>query len=313
MRTLIALIAILLPGAALAGGYAVPNTNPRDDAMSGANVANEVGPEAAAANMSAIAGREGLAISASGTILYLRSTWTDTAGIYGGASATTVPKAAFPPNLNITYGGKMGNGMGWGLGLALQAPGGGLVSWPTHWAGETAIQDVNRQIISLDVGGAFQPIESLKIGLSGVYYTATEDLFQILDFVGAKGGARLSAKGSGLGWSGSAEFTPSKDLPLRFGFAYRHQALLELEGNAHFEGIPPAFVTAKPNAPLIDQGVKHNLMFPNVLNLGVSYDPMANLTVDTKFVNEPEMRSRAAQLVVALGLSLRTDKERRSS
>ncbi len=43
------------------------------------------------------------------------------------------------------------------------------------------------------------------------------------------------------------------------------------------------------------------------------FDPMANLTVDTKFVNEPEMRSRAAQLVVALGLSLRTDKERRSS
>ena len=43
----------------------------------------------------------------------------------------------------------------------------------------------------------------------------------------------------------------------------------------------------------------------------IVFDPMLNLTVDTKFVNEVEMRSRAAQLVVALGLALRQDKERR--
>jgi type IV pilus assembly protein PilM len=42
------------------------------------------------------------------------------------------------------------------------------------------------------------------------------------------------------------------------------------------------------------------------------FDPMVNLGVDAKFVNEPELRSRAAQMVVALGLSLRCDKERRS-
>jgi type IV pilus assembly protein PilM len=43
------------------------------------------------------------------------------------------------------------------------------------------------------------------------------------------------------------------------------------------------------------------------------FDPMAQLQVDPKFVNEAEMRSRASQLVVALGLSLRCDKERRAS
>ncbi len=41
------------------------------------------------------------------------------------------------------------------------------------------------------------------------------------------------------------------------------------------------------------------------------FDPMVNLAVDAKFVNEPELRARAAQMVVALGLSLRCDKERR--
>jgi type IV pilus assembly protein PilM len=42
------------------------------------------------------------------------------------------------------------------------------------------------------------------------------------------------------------------------------------------------------------------------------FDPMANLGCDPKYVNEHDMRARAAQLVVALGLSLRQDKERRS-
>ena len=41
------------------------------------------------------------------------------------------------------------------------------------------------------------------------------------------------------------------------------------------------------------------------------FDPMVNLAVDPKFVNEAQLRGMAAQLVVALGLSLRCDKERR--
>lgn len=41
------------------------------------------------------------------------------------------------------------------------------------------------------------------------------------------------------------------------------------------------------------------------------FDPMVNLGIDTKTVNEPQLRAMAAQMVVALGLALRTDKERR--
>jgi type IV pilus assembly protein PilM len=41
------------------------------------------------------------------------------------------------------------------------------------------------------------------------------------------------------------------------------------------------------------------------------FDPMVNLGVDTKFVDEARLRGISAQVVVALGLSLRCDKERR--
>jgi type IV pilus assembly protein PilM len=42
------------------------------------------------------------------------------------------------------------------------------------------------------------------------------------------------------------------------------------------------------------------------------FDPLSNLTVDAKTVKEADLRKRAAQLVVALGLSLRCDKEKRA-
>jgi type IV pilus assembly protein PilM len=41
------------------------------------------------------------------------------------------------------------------------------------------------------------------------------------------------------------------------------------------------------------------------------FDPLVNLTIDNKTVNEPAMRAMAAQMVVALGLALRSDKEKR--
>jgi type IV pilus assembly protein PilM len=41
------------------------------------------------------------------------------------------------------------------------------------------------------------------------------------------------------------------------------------------------------------------------------FDPIVNLSVDSKFVDEPQLRATSAQMVVALGLSLRCDRERR--
>ena len=43
------------------------------------------------------------------------------------------------------------------------------------------------------------------------------------------------------------------------------------------------------------------------------FDPMASLGVDGKNVNEQDLRARAAQMVVAIGLGLRAEKERRAA
>src|SRR5215472_6365240 len=58
-------------------------------------------------------------------------------------------------------------------------------------------------------------------------------------------------------------------------------------------------------APLV-QAVERRARVPVQL-----FDPMVNLSVDPKVASEPQLRAMAAQMVVALGLSLRCDKERR--
>jgi type IV pilus assembly protein PilM len=58
-------------------------------------------------------------------------------------------------------------------------------------------------------------------------------------------------------------------------------------------------------APLV-QAIEKRARVPVQL-----FDPMINLAVDAKFVNEAQLRGVAAMMVVALGLSLRCDKERR--
>jgi len=268
--------ALLVPAAAFAGGYAVPNTNTRDLGMAGAAVANQTGPEAAYANGSALAGQDGLAIGGALTLIDFSSTWTDPLGTVGqNASTSTIPKAAFPPNLNIGYGFKLGD-MPSAVGFAFGVPYGGLIYWPSQWAGNASVIHVDRRVYTYDLQGAIQPIPQVKIGLGGTLYYATEKLEQGLDFGTSNGDVQLGTSGTGLGWTASFEVTPVKDLPFRIGLQYRHQSVLDLSGNAHFEGIPPTFQTQG----LIDQTATHKLSIPNVLDAGISYDVMPGLTVD---------------------------------
>ena len=43
------------------------------------------------------------------------------------------------------------------------------------------------------------------------------------------------------------------------------------------------------------------------------FDPMLNLNVDNKNVNEADLRTRSAKRVVAIGLGIRSEKERRAA
>src|SRR5438445_12498961 len=140
MRYLIAAL-LLAPAAAFAGGYAIPNEDPRDLALSQATVAAQTGPEAAHTNPSALAGQKGLAVTASGEMLYNITTWSDPAL----GRSTLQPKANFPPEVAASYGNTLPNGMQYSVWLAFLVPAAGSLMLPPNWPGPARIQYVEHR------------------------------------------------------------------------------------------------------------------------------------------------------------------------
>jgi len=266
MRSLIAAL-LLAPAAALAGAYAIPNENPRDIGLSQSTVAAQNGPEASHVNPSALAGQRGLAIMVSDEMLYNRTTWSDPSL----GSATLRPKANFPFHFAASYGNTLPNGMGYGVGISFLLPGGGSLLWPVGWPGAGRIQEVEQRVYLTELGLAFQPHPLIKVGASGLNYCVTEKLSQQLNFITTQGTATLGLAGCAITFGLSGEFRAPRDIPLTLGIAYRHQAPLDLSGNAHFEGVPPNFQDV-----LQDQNATERVVVPNDFYVGLAYDVVKN-------------------------------------
>jgi long-chain fatty acid transport protein len=266
-RYLTALL-LLAPAAAFAGGYAIPNENARDLALSQATVAAQNGPEAAHTNPSALAGQRGLAVTANLEVLVNRTDWSDpTLG-----SASLQSHANTPPQVAVAYGNDLPNGMAYGAGLSVLVVGGGALPWPTNWPGVGRIQDVDQKVWLTELGGGVQLHPLIKLGASVLYYRVIEKLsigFPIFGGTGALGDA-----GGAFTYGVSGEFKAPRDIPLTLGIAYRHQAPMTMEGDAHFTNVPPSFA-----AQLQDQGATHRIVVPNDLYVGAAYDVLPNLKV----------------------------------
>ena len=298
--TLLAAAALLFPVSAFAGGYIVPNTNPRDLGLSDSAVAAQNTAAATFKNPAALAGQEGFDLSVSGSLIDLESTWNDTFGISGNkaTSASLRTRPAFPPTAFASYGGNY-NGMGFGAGVGFSVPGGGQVYWPGGWTGAAQVTSVDRRIYGIYAMVAVQPIPQVKIGGGLVYYRGTEHLTQDVNFVGQVGGAELGTAGGAASWDLSTEITPVAGLPLTIGFDYKHQAAINFTGFAHFDNAPPAL---KPGA--LDQSVSHALTFPNQVNAGIAFRPIEPLLVSAGFTFERFVVYRQDAFIGALGTSV---------
>jgi len=267
MRNLIVAILFLVPAAAFAGGYVVPNVNARDLSMSGAATAAQDSAAATYQNPAALSKLDGFNVSADLSLIDIRSTWTDSFGVYGAtAPVTMTPKAAFPPALYAAYGLTLPNSMRLGVGAGLTAPGGGYVFWPGDWVGNSEIISVDRKILGMYLTGGLQVLPQLRVGGGLVYYRTTEHLVQGLNFLSQRGQIELGTAGGAVSYDLSAEATPVKDLPLTFAVDYKHQAVQHLSGHAHGEDVPLAL---QPS--LLDQEVTHTLTYPNQLNVAAAY------------------------------------------
>jgi long-chain fatty acid transport protein len=263
MRKLIAAVT-LLPAVALAGGYAVPNLNPRDLALAGSGVAAQEGAAAVHANPAALAGLPaGLSLSLAGTVLDNRTTWSDPSGAQ--ASSTMKLHPALPPSLYAAYGGRWDE-RGYGIGVGLDVPFGGNVYWPSDSPVRFDVVTVNRRVYAMYLNGGIDVLPQLRLGGGLIYYRTTEELKQAVSFVQYEGSAELGAAGGQLSFQLAAEAQPFADVPLKIGVDYKHQAVQKLTGKAHYENPPPSLA-----AGALDQDATHFLTVPNTLAVGLSY------------------------------------------
>src|ERR1043165_3897185 len=101
----------------MAGGYLVPSPAPREVGLGQAATAAQDGPEAVFLNTAALAGQEGFAAGFGGEVLNNRTEWSDpTLGSAKQSQTNT------PIGIAASYGARLDNGMGWGVGLGFGAP-----------------------------------------------------------------------------------------------------------------------------------------------------------------------------------------------
>lgn len=298
MRKLAAL-AVFAPSLALASGYALPNTNPRDLGVSASAVAAQNDAGGAYTLPASLARLDGWSarLSAGGVSLF--TDWTDPtngfggpAGASGSASISNSPTAL--GNVFLAYGGKLeglGN-RGWGVGAGIQPWGGSVVTWPNDWAGRYRILEVNRQVFTGAITAAIEVIPRVRIGGGFVYFYTTETLKQnawMAPFAGATPAdianpgtwnpalpdatGKIDASGGAASYDVSAEIQPLADVPLNIAVDYKHKATQTLKGTAKWQNLTPlaAGLGAAGAAPFADMDASQELTIPNRFEAAASY------------------------------------------
>jgi long-chain fatty acid transport protein len=283
-RTLLTLF-VIVPSLALASGYSLPNTNPRDLGVSASAVAAQNDSGAAFAMPAALARLGGPSVRLGGGGVTIMSNWKDPAPTPTPASsnATSVDlKTSITPigGISASYGGEldlMGK-RGWGVGLGVQPFGGSVVEWPKDWPGQYRITKVNRQVFSGILSAGVELLPMVRVG-GGLLYYYTMETFEQNAFLPSPPlpaayhpTAKLDANGGALSFDASLEVDPIPNVPLTVAVDYKHQAVQTLDGKAKWTGLPPFPIPAALGGALLqNQGVKQNLTIPNTLNVGVSY------------------------------------------
>lgn len=267
MRRLILTATLLAPATALAGGYLIPNSDPRDLALGGSTVADSEGAGAVTTNTAALAGPAGLDVSASLAGASNTTDWSD------GAQKSSLSDSGTPATAAVSYGMKLPNDQALAFGVGFGVPGGGSLTWPKGWAGQETFQSVDLKIFAINGGVAFQALPWLKFGASYTRYQATEEIHQKLNFLDHIGDAGIGLAG-GADTFGVAGEVHVPDVPLSLGVTYTHTANVDFTGHVHFTDVPPSFQTL-----LHDQAISETLLMPDIVAAGAAYEVMPNLKV----------------------------------
>ncbi|HEX9050228.1 MAG TPA: outer membrane protein transport protein [Anaeromyxobacter sp.] len=288
----IAVLALAFPSLAVASGYSLPNTSPRDLGVSASALAAQYDSGAAFTLPAGLARLDGPSATVAGGAVTLSVKWKDPTG---AASDTSIDRKFTPiGNLSVAYGGKIAalGDRGWGVGFGVEPFGGSVVSWPSDWAGRYRIVKVDRQVFSGVLTAGVEVVNRVRLGGGLLYYYTKEELSQhafMAPFAGTSPAdignpatwnptlpdavGTIDANGGALSYDVSAEVQPLPDLPLTFAVDYKHKASQTLKGDAKWSNLTPlASATGALGAtPFANMDAQQELTIPNRLEIGAAY------------------------------------------
>lgn len=262
MRALFALA--LVPSAALASGFAIPEQSAKSLGMAGVGVAADVGPAAIYYNPGALGWEEGIAAELTGTAIIPTFRYEPLRSI-DGTAASAKTQAFFAPALFAGFPvGPLHLGLGvfsnFGLGL----------EWPPGFDGRFESQRSSLQTFTMNATVAWKLHRHVSLGAGFDLVRATVELSQRLNMIDAEGLLTLGGGtwGAGANAGIAARFLDDR---LTLGFSYRSAVSLGFEGRADFV-VPPEF-----EATLRDQAIRTTIVLPHILSLGVGFKPVPRL------------------------------------
>jgi long-chain fatty acid transport protein len=273
MKTRFAVVALFVvfvslavfAGRANAAGIALDVQSGRGTGMAGAVTAMIDDSSAIFYNPAGIAQGRILDVQVGDTLILPSFQYTSPQNASTGNSFKVVPPFSVYESGGITDDLSVGIGVFTPFGLTL--------AWPPEWAGKSQITQAEFATFDFNPTAAYR-FGPLRIGAGLQLVRATVDLQKKIVTGANEVSAELGAGAWGVGGNVGAQFEAVPQY-LSFGIQYRSAVKFNFDGDAHFDGVPPAF-----QGTLRDQRVTTSVITPDIVQIGVASRPIKSLVLD---------------------------------
>lgn len=267
------LLATFLAGSAHGAGITVREQAAGPIGMLLAVTAHLDDPATTYYNPAGAAFLQGVQATLSTSVVVPNFTWQDPEGMHPDTGI--IDPVVVMPGLYVT--GQIYDEIT--LGLSMNVPYGLRVTYPDDWPGQALITESELVVPLITPSISFLVHENVAIAMGVLFSPAQVGLsrrFGVVDDGGTMQLGGVDIAGSAFGVGGTFGIQARLGSGLHLGVAYQSRFKLALRGGADF--LTPDDV-GDPS-PFVDQDVKTDIVFPDVLLLGIGYQMTERLYVE---------------------------------
>lgn len=161
------------------------------------------------------------------------------------------------------------------FGVGVYTPFGSGNRWPDGWLGRMIVQEISLQTVFVQPTVSYKLSDKLGAGAGFEYGFGNILLRQALpttDLNQAEGNAKLTGKGSGIGFNAGLYYEPSNKL--HFGLSFKSGMKMKVKDGSAVFNVPGSLASEFPATTF-----SSNVSLPYTATLGLAYHPNDKLTL----------------------------------